>query len=208
MSSVPESVPHPFRFGLKALMLLIAVCGVQFALMSYLGPFFGLLVGLATCFLLLGSLMLTAMLFWRGQGTPLLHRLDQLAIRLVLGIVVLAIGSFLAGGGQIIYQELSAWRMASRLQNQLGFAATPQRIVDRNDMRWGLVVTSVSNGKPFDQAGVQAGDVIICQQDTRKFYEMLTEHRGEEVTLTVAAGADTSPLEKCVARRVDVSVPR
>src|SRR5688572_31162446 len=94
---VPDLVspePSPFRFGLRALMILMGICGAQFALMSYAGIFPGLIIGLAGCFVVLLGLVFTAMIYWRGSGSPLMHRLDQLAIRLVLAIVLLGIGSF------------------------------------------------------------------------------------------------------------------
>lgn len=202
-----DDAPHPFRFGLQALMLLMAICGVQFALMSYLGILNGLLVGLATCFFVLSGLMAAAIIFWRGPGTPLMHRLDQLAIRLVVGIVLLALGSFFAGGGMAIYKEVAQWRKAARLQKELGFAADERYIVNRNDVQRGLVVKSVSLGGAFDVAGASPGDVVLCEKGSPRFYEMIEENRGREVSITVAAGADMQPVEKCVARRLDVIVP-
>ena len=49
--SEPPDAPR-FRFGLRAMLALVAICGLQFALMSYLGSFWGLLVGLAFCWIL------------------------------------------------------------------------------------------------------------------------------------------------------------
>lgn len=203
-----DDPPHPFRFGLQALMLLMALCGVQFSLMSYLGVLPGLLTGLAVCFVVLGGLMFAAMLFWRGSGTPFMHRLDQLAIRLVVGIVALGIGSVVAGGGLAIYEQVAMWRRAARLHSELGITAHHQLIVDRNLAISGLVIDDVSLGGPFDLAGGQPSDVIVCRDGVARFYEMIEDNRGQEVGITVAAGADLQVLEKCVSRKLDVLVPK
>lgn len=202
-----EDSPHPFRFGLRALMLLMALCGVQFALMSYLGILPGLLVGLGTCFVVLLGLVFSAMIFWRGTGTPFLHRLDKLAIRLVVAIVLLGIGSFIAGGGLAIFELVGHWRTANRLHGELGITAHSQDIVHQNKVRHALLVTDVSLGGAFDVAGGQPGDVILCDDGVPRFYEMIEENRGREVSLTVAAGADLKPLENCTSRRIDLLVP-
>lgn len=202
-----EDSPHPFRFGLKALMLLMACCGVLFSLMSYLGMLPGLLVGLAACYLVLLALVFTAMIYWRGSGTPLMHRLDQLAIRLVVAIPLIAMGAFVAGGGKAIYDQTTYWRQARRIHGELGITANQQNIMQNNRMRYALLVTDVAHGGPFDQAGGQPGDIILCDHGVQRFYEMIEDNRGKEVTLTVVDGAAMKPVEDSTMRTIDVLVP-
>ena len=203
-----DEAPHPFRFGLQALMLLMACCGVQFSLMSYLGILPGLLVGLAVCFVVLGGMMVWAMITWRGAGTPALHRLDQLAIRLVLAIVLLGVGSVIAGGGMAVYEQVAAWRRVARIQRELGFTGRSQLVVEKNQVKRGLVIDAISLGGPLDLAGGQPGDVILLATDLPQFYNMLEENRGREINLTVAAGAELQPVDNCAQRQLSVTVPR
>jgi hypothetical protein len=137
-----------------------------------------------------------------------MHRLDQIAIRLVVGIVLLALGSLIAGGGLAIYEQVATWRKASRIQRQLGFAGHSQLIVDKNQPRPALIVDTVALGGPFDVAGAQPGDVVLCEKGVPAFYDMIAENRGRDITLTVAAGAELQPWEKCTPRQLEVTVPK
>src|SRR5688572_33489968 len=49
-AEIVPPLPSPWRFGLKALLGLMAVCSVQFAAMSYLGVLAGLAIGVLVCF--------------------------------------------------------------------------------------------------------------------------------------------------------------
>ena len=66
----------------------------------------------------------------------------------------------------------------------------------------------MTKGAPFDEAGGEVGDVVLCDNGTQRFYEMIEDNRGQPVTIRVAAGADMQPVEKCVVRQLEVALPK
>ena len=209
---VAEVVSEPqdasgFRFGLKAMLVLVAICGFQFALMSYLGSLWGLLLGLALCWILFGVLIVVAILFHRRRHEPFMGKVNRLAIPMTLAIVVLTLAVMAAGGGWFIYDTVTRARRAAQLKHELGFRSARAYVIRDAVMVEAILVKSVEKGKPFDLAGVQRDDVVIVEGSVNEFYEILEENQGGNVTITVAADAQGKFLENCVLRQVDVSVP-
>src|SRR5689334_11063265 len=98
VATVVRPGPSRWQFGLKALLGLMAVCCVQFALMRYLTVpgVFG--VSLGICFVALAVMMFVAVCLISTRS-PLMEKLDYYGIRLVLAMGVLALGTLFAGGG-------------------------------------------------------------------------------------------------------------
>ncbi|MCA9268278.1 MAG: hypothetical protein KDA41_07395 [Planctomycetales bacterium] len=207
--AVPEPL-NPLAFGMQALLGLTAIAGVQFALMAYLGPLAGLLIGAVVCLIAMGVLIASTVLLRPTPGTRLLDQLDKLAIRLVVGVVVLVFGSLIAGGGQLIYALLEDARAAWTVQRELGFTYRRQAMWDQNGHVTTWEITSVTTGGAFDQAGVQTGDRIVLDQSPQQFVEMLRQNRGQAVSLSViddAASQEISSIESATQREVFVQIP-
>jgi hypothetical protein len=200
---------HPFRFGTRAVLVLMAACGLQCALVFYLGTLLGLLIGAATCLVVLGGLVVAAMVYHPQEASRACDVMDQLAIRLTLAVVILLMAVIVAGGGSFAWAEAVKIRRNTALQEDLGFTASSERF---GGTYQNLTVDSIAPGKPFDQAGVLKGDQIILSDDELtedEFYAMLQANRGGQVTLTVKTGGSTAVATpgQGKPRQLTVSVP-
>jgi hypothetical protein len=199
--------PSPFRFGLRALMGLMVVCSLQFALMSYLTVLPGLIVGTLLCMTAFAVVLLTGLIAGR-RNDRLLERLDAISIRLVLATFVLCIGTMFAGGGVMAYQYFVETRTALGMDRELGLLVRRIKIVRNSREAHGLQVLTVFPGGIGDQAGLKTGDVILPSGTVVEHYQTLENNRGRQVDLHVAFGADLAPVEDCPQRAVPVVVPR
>jgi hypothetical protein len=207
--AIPDP-PSPFAFGLKALMAVMVIVSVQFALMSYLGPMAGLIVGIALCALTMTGLLVAAVVMGLKPGSGLMEQFDRIAIRLVFGIIVLFFGSIIAGGGVVLFTVLEDVRLAWRTQERLGFAYQERSMYDGNGFVTVLAVTKVEPGGAFGLAGVQAGDAVVLQTTAKEFLQMLQEQSGKSVDINVAVGVGNTPtasLENANIDPVTVRVP-
>ena len=207
---VPDA-PSPLAFGMKAMFALMAISGVQFALMSWLGPLVGLLAGIGLCAVAMVVLLISTVVLRVQPGQKLMEHLDRIAIRLVVGMVTLFFGTILAGGGQIILMALEDARFAWRMQDELGIAYNEKTLFNANSNRINVLeLTSVTSGGPFDRAGLQAGDLIRIEDTADEFLEKLDELRGQSIDLPVvnyATSTGKSQIDEETARSVTVQLP-
>jgi hypothetical protein len=207
--AIPDP-PSPFAFGLKALLALTAIAGVQFALMSYLGVMAGMIVGIGVCALAMTGLMIATVVMGLKPGSSLMEQLDRVAIRLVFGIIILFFGSIIAGGGQVLYASLEGLRFSWKMQERLGFTYEEQTMFNGQAVVTVLAVKKVEPGGAMGLAGVQVGDVIVLDQTPHEFLQTLDEQRGKNVDINIAPGAATSvgqSLENVSQRAVTLQVP-
>lgn len=197
--------PRPFRFGVRAMIVLTAICAVQFALMKYVGMLAGLLVGMSVAGCLLIGLLFAAVVLRRRNNSRIMDQLDQLAIRVVIGIVLLACGSVLVGGGLGAYYLIAEMHQSTIWERQLGFSYTEDvRYRDKGGPTHVLRVKTVTPGGVLDSAGVQADDVIVIDGGTtRDFFQFLEYCRGSTITVTVAKGAGVGAASGVVSRSLD-----
>lgn len=211
----PPRYSHPLRFGLRALIALMAICSAQFALMFYVGTLPGLIFTALLCAGMLLALLLASFVIPQRAYQPWAGRLDQLAIRLVLAIVLLLLGAAFSGGGILMVNHIQSLRLTYRVRSDLGFSAKVDRIWDkdkagRDTIRPAIVVTSVRTGSPFHQAGFEEDDVILTDLTPQEYYEMLEENRGSTVTVTVARdamGPVLTPIENCPQHSLVLEIP-
>ncbi len=202
--------PSPFAFGMRAMFGLTAIAAVQFALMAYLGMLAGLLVGVLVCCLAIGGVILYSIVTGLKAGSARMEQLDRVAIRLVFGVLLLFFGTMIAGGGQILYTVIEENRFTWRMQNELGFTYTQQMMWDGSQSKNVLVVTKITPGGPFDQAGVLQDDVLLTDGTPHDFLQTFDENRGQTVDVNVAtlAAQSTGSLENAPMRVVTVAVPQ
>lgn len=149
----------PLRFGLRELMIVTALCSVQFAVMNYLGVLVGFAVGGAVCLVGMTAAMLAGL--WIGNtDRELFSRLDRLVIRLVLALTAIAVSGGLSGGGILLLKQLEPLRHAWWLERQLGLKTERGVAWLKDGVVEVLVVKTVSPGLPADQAGLKVGDQI------------------------------------------------
>jgi hypothetical protein len=205
-----EIVPaplSPWRFGLKALLGLMAVCSVQFAAMNYLGVLAGFVVGVFACFAAFTAIILVGP-FLTGERARLVPQLDVAIVRLMLGIVILVIGSILAGGGTAAWHVLTRIQSERLLEQKLGFSLKPVMIDHNQRTETGLLVESLTSGSVAHQAGLQKNDVILIEGTVAEYLETLYANRGKEVNFNVATGALNKSVESCPQRTVTVVLPQ
>lgn len=201
------AAPSPLRFGLKAMLVFMAICSVQFALMNYLGILLGLILGVVACGFVLTLLIVAAIAFHNRHGTPWMDRLDQLAIRATIALVLLIIGTMFAGGGVVVYDQLAKHYLTKRLEQKLGFNATWSFSIGSNSQNQVMVVKSVSAGGAFEKAGFRKDDIIVSDRPPLELVRWLHDSRGQTVHISVVAGPTIKPLADCPQRQLSLTIP-
>ena len=207
-SSAPKGPPsRPIQFGLRTLMLLMAVCSVQFAVMSYCGVAWGMFVGTLACCLAFAVVFIVGLCL-SGQAAEHVRRLDVVIVWLMASILILFFGTMMAGGGVVVWESVGRIRNEARLESGIGAGLTREMLLDGSDWRQVLRVTSVRAGGPADRAALKVGEVIVVESTIDRFYEYLEKNRGSDVDLTAVNCGPTQPLDKAPKRTVTVSVPQ
>ena len=198
--------PSPWRFGLKALLGLMAVCSVQFAAMNYLGVLAGFAAGVAVCFAAFTAIIVAGP-FLTGERARFLPQLDVVIVRLMLAIVILLVGSILAGGGTAAWHVLARIQTERLVEQKLGLSVKPVMIDHNQRSETGLLIDGITSGGVAHQAGLQRNDVILIEGTVAEYFETLYANRGKEFDINVATGALTKSVESCPQRTVTVVVP-
>jgi hypothetical protein len=207
VAEVVPPPPSPWRFGLRAMFALMFVCSVQFAAMNYLGVLWGLLAGMFVCFIAFSAVVLAGMVM-TGNRTQLLAHMDTLVVRLMLAIVVLFLGSILAGGGTAAWQVYGRIRRERDVEQRLGFTLTQVQVVRDSHVEAALQITSVEDGGVAHAAGLAKDEVILVDGTMDEFITRLHESRGKDVDVNIATGALAKPVQNCPQRPVTLSVPK
>src|SRR5262245_27323502 len=199
--------PSPWRFGLKALLGLMAVCSLQFAAMSYLGVLAGFVTGVVVCFAAFTAIIVVGP-FLTAQQARLVPQLDVVIVRLMLAIVILIFGSIMAGGGTAAWHVLARIQTERLIEQKLGLSLKPVMIDHKQHTEMGLLIESITGGGAAHQAGLQKNDIILIEGTVAEYLQTLYDNRGKEVNINVAAGALNKSVESCPQRTVPVVVPQ
>jgi hypothetical protein len=206
VATVVPLAPSPWQFGLKALLGLMAVCCVQFALMRYLTVVGGFALGLALCVAALAVMMFVAVCL-AGRRSPLLAKLDYVGIRLVLAITILFLGTLFAGGGTTAWYVAGEMQLAILLETDLGIRTRSIQVYDSKSSHNALLIMTVTSGGVGDLAGLRRGEVIYFDETQSGFYRRLAESRGQPTDINVAIGATSGSLDNCPKRAVTITLP-
>ncbi|MFN0016968.1 MAG: hypothetical protein ACKVP0_01845 [Pirellulaceae bacterium] len=206
LATVVPPAPSPWQFGLKALLGLMAVCCVQFALMNYLTVIGGLIVGLGVCLAALTVMMFIAVCLV-GRRSPQMERLDFYGIRLVVAIAVLFLGTLFAGGGTAAWYIAGEMQLAILLETDLGIRTRSIQVYDSKATHRALLIMTVTSGGIGDKAGLRKGEVIYFDETQSAFYHRLAENRGKPTDINVAIGATSGSLDTCPKRAVTITLP-
>lgn len=206
LATVVPPAPSPWQFGLKALLGLMAVCCVQFALMRYLTVLGGLALGLGLCVAALAVMMFVAVCL-AGRRSPLMAKLDYYGIRLVLAISVLFLGTLFAGGGTTAWYVAGEMQLAILLETDLGIRTRSIQVYDSKASHNALLIMTVTSGGVGDLAGLRKGEVIYFDETQSDFYRRLADNRGQPTDINVAIGATSGSLDSCPKRAVTITLP-
>ncbi len=207
LAVIVPAAPPQWQFGIRSLLGLMAVCGVQFAMMRYLTVFWGMLAAVGLCFLALAVLLLWAVLFVRSRS-PLMERLDFVGIRLVVAIAILLVGTILAGGGTAVAYNVGQVWTAMELEKDLGIRTLRGQVWDGKRTYNALNILVVFPGSTAQLAGIQRGEVIVIDGTVDDFYESLELKRGGTYNIDVAAAPVGGSIEKNPRRSVTITVPK
>lgn len=199
--------PRPMQFGLRTLLLLMAVCSVQFAFMSYAGVLPGIVLGLFLACAAFAGVFLIGVL--PGVFAPQqVRRLDQAIVWLMVTILTLFFGTLLAGGGVAVWETTMRIQNEAWLERSIGAGLSREMMIEKNEPKWVLRVTSIRTGSPADVAGLRRDEVLLLDTTVDQFYKSLQANRGNDVELTVAICSPAQPLDKAVRRTEVLSVPK
>src|SRR5262245_32112667 len=200
--------PRPMQFGLKTLMLLMAVCSLQFAVMSYAGVLGGIALGLLLACGAFAGVFLVGVL--PGVFAPQqVRKLDRVIVWLMVTILTLFFGSLMAVGGVPVWATWMRIQNEAWLERSIGAGLSREMLVEKNEPKWVLRVTSVRTGSPADQAGLRRDEVLLLDTTVDQFYKSLQANRGNDVELEIAICGPAQPLDNKTVRRMAVlSVPK
>lgn len=207
MLDLVPNAPNPLRFGLRAIFVLTGMFAVQFAIISYAGTLFGLLIGIGVCAVLLAGLILVAMIFHQQHREAWMESLDVLAIRVSVATVLLFIFVILAGGGFLVFDRYARYQQAVAFQSEIGFQGATVWAKKNNKDLQVIRIDAIDPGGAADKAGMKAKDVIISDLSPDEFYDMLQENRGNSISVGVANDPDLMFLEDGSLRYVQLKVP-
>lgn len=208
---VAEVVPaaprvSPLRFGLRTLFAVMAVCSLQFGLMSYLGVLGGVTFGLFLCCAAFAAVVVVGMAI-PPQVTERL-KLDRLVVWLMMSLLVLFFGTMLAGGGVAVLEAMTRARTEAWLRTSIGLSLRETWISDGQEVVSAQQVVIVFPGSAAARAGLSSGDVILYDGEMSSVGELLSKSRGSDVELTVATGSMNFVTQPTNKRTVILSVPK
>ena len=195
----PATQSPRIRFGIGTLLVMTAVLGGQFALISYLNPLWALVVPPLVC---LGTVIVIWIVHVKARASNSGLSGSQLAQRTFkwgfFYVCLLGTSAYMAGGANIAVNEIPKWLRAKRVHLTLGFDHVE---------RYGMIhVTSITPGGAFETAEFQVGDAIVSELSPRELIFMLDEDRGQTISVTVASGALTRALEDCPQRELTLTI--
>jgi hypothetical protein len=197
----------PLRFGLRTLMAITAVCSVQFALMSYLGVFAGLILGGLICLAGFTLVLFAGLALFDPVHAAHLRRLDRLVLWLMLALVALGVGTILAGGGALILAVIEEVRTETWLRSRVGLSVKETWVVSANEARQALEIAAVFPGSAADEAGLRSGDYIVNFDSTSDFQRIVSRNRGKSVDLEISTDLSGLPGTIKKPRIVPLAVP-
>ena len=207
VAEVVPPPPSPWRFGLKALLGLMVVCSVQFAAMNYLGVLGGLASGMGACFAVFATVVLAAMVL-SGSRKRWLAQLDAIVVRLMVALVVLFLGTIMAGGGTAAWQVYGHISRERSVEQNLGMSLKQVQVIRDNHVISALQITAIEDGGPAHKAGLQQDEIIVTDTTIDELFKLLDTSRGKDVDVNVATGALNMAVERCPQRSVTLEVPK
>jgi len=218
-SSTEANATTGYRFGLRELLAFITLCGLQFAIIRWIGPLFGVLVGLGIAILIFSATFLgqlyqgisetLAYLHGKTESPPEFRVTDQRKL-ILLGAAawLMAASALLTGGGVVISKFANEWLIRREMARKCGF----QFMVLRTPLSQGgrievIDVQAVTPDGPFDKAGIRKGDVIYTENASKFFRETLYANRGKQVTLDVRKWTKNTTVDQAPSTQRVVDVP-
>lgn len=208
-----------YRFRLRDMLGFITLCGIQFALISWIGALPGVLVGLGIALIIFSATFLwqfasairEVAAYRDGHSTqpPLFRSVEQRKlVLLAFATYFMAGAALLTGGGVIINQFLSDWMIRREMARKCGFQyLVLQAPTTKSGMVEVLDILYVEPDSPFDKAGIRKGDVIYASSASKFFRETLHANRGKPVTLDVRKWTQNTTIDQAKSTQRTVQIP-
>jgi hypothetical protein len=224
MSSAEKSLETPeessgYRFRLRDMMGFITLCALQFAIISWIGALYGVLVGLGIAMIIFSGTFLRQL--WVGAREVIAYRDGKTAeppkfrareqrhlISLAMATYFMGAAAMLTGGGVVIANVASDWMIRREMSKKCGFEflVMPTRLA--NGQRVDLIdIQAVTPDGPFDKSGIRKGDVIYAGSAGKFFRETLFANKGKPVTLDVRKWTKNTTIDKAPSKETMVNVP-
>lgn len=214
-----EDSSSGYRFRLRDMLGLITLCGLQFAIIRWIGPFPGVLVGMGIVLIVFSATFLRQLYvgiletaaYRDGKTTaPPAFRPKQQRHLVFLGMssYFMAAAALLTGGGVLINNFASEWFVRREMARKCGFQfhvisapvtnGRPMEVID---------ILAITPGGAFDKAGIKKGQIIYVQ-DVRKFFvETLRGNLGKNVTLDIRDWKTNTTIDKTQSMQREVVIP-
>jgi hypothetical protein len=220
---VAENEPHVqeggYRFRLRDMLAFVTLCGLQFAIINWIGPMFGVLVGLGIAMIIFTAVFLRQLASGIGEVAayrdgrtaepPVFRKTEQRKlVLLALAAYFMAAAALVTGGGIVISTFVSDWLVRREMANRCGFSYRVLSVQDSKGKWVELVdINSVTPDGAFRQAGIRKGDVIYTEDMGKFFRETLYANRGKTVTLDVRKWTTNTTIDQAPSTDRVVNVP-
>jgi hypothetical protein len=204
----PEVASGMFRFSMRGMAMMVVICSVLAALVSMMGVWQGLAVGLIITVITLVVVFFTGFAFYNPtqQRSSTMAALDVWSIRLVVLITLLFFGAAFAGAGQIAMHYFGQVAVATEMSRRAGFQYEIVEHLYQYQSRKYVKVVSVAAASPAEQAGLGVGDIIV-EDSPRELFKRMNENRGRKLSLKVANLPSQQDSAEWATRPVELTVP-
>lgn len=208
-----------YRFRLRDMLGFITLCGLQFAIITWIGALYGVLIGLGIALIIFSGTFLRQ--FWVGAREVIAYRDGKTTeppkfrvkeqrhlIQLAMATYFMGVAAMLTGGGVVIANVASDWMIRREMSHKCGFDYLVLS-VRQTDGKWVDVIDiqAVTPEGAFDKSGIRKGDVIYAGTASKFFRETLFANKGKPVTLDVRKWTKNTTIDKVQGNEKIVNVP-
>lgn len=215
----PQTTATGYRFRLRDMLGFITLCGLQFAIIRWIGPLYGVLIGLGIALIIFSGTFLrqfyvairevAAYRDGRSAEAPRFREIEQRhLVLLAFAAYFMATAALLTGGGIVVNNFASDWLIRREMAKSCGFEfiviQTPLSDGKRVDV---IDIISVTPEGAFDKSSIRKGDVIYAGNAGKFFRETLYANKGKPVTLDVRKWKTNTTIDKVPSNDRIVNLP-
>lgn len=208
-----------YRFRLRDMLGFITLCALQFAIISWIGALYGVLVGLGIALIVFSATFFRQL--WRGAQEVIAYRDGKTTeaprfrakeqrqlILLTFATYFMAAAALLTGGGVVVANVASDWMIRRAMARKCGFDYKSFSVQTSNGSWVDVVdIQAVTMDGAFDKSGIRKGDVIYAGSTGKFFRETLFANKGKPATLDVRKWTKNVTIDKVPSKETIVNVP-
>lgn len=208
-----------YRFRLRDMLGFITLCALQFAIISWIGALYGVLVGLGIALIVFSATFLRQV--WVGAKEVIAYRDGKTSeppkframeqrqlVLLVFATYFMSAAVLLTGGGLGIAHVASDWMIRREMSRHCGFEYLVLSVRQSDGKSVDLIdIQAVTPDGAFDKSGIRKGDVIYAGTASKFFRETLFANKGKPVTLDVRKWTKNTTIDKVQGNEKIVNVP-